>query len=149
MIKKLKPQKLVSHSFGGVATTFALASHTDIAIQRYALLTTPDKFRQRIDDVSMRVGITEKVKNKLISKLEKELDLKVDTLNVSDAVKKINVHKGLIIHDRHDKVIPISQSQNVAANWEAGEIIPIEGTGHFRILRTAEVLDKVVDFLKS
>lgn len=43
-IRKLGVSKLVSHSFGGVATTFALFNNLDLKIDRYVLLTTPDKF---------------------------------------------------------------------------------------------------------
>jgi len=147
LIRKNKVKNLVSHSFGGVATTYALFTNLDLYIDKYVLLTTPDKFTERIDDVSEKVGITYKVKNKLIKKLEKELKLDVRTLNVSTFVKDINVKDALIIHDKNDKVIPISQSRNVHSNWNKSELIEIQGTGHFRILRTKEVIDKVLDYL--
>ena len=38
MIKKYDCKKLVSHSFGGVATTFALFKNQEIRIEKYALL---------------------------------------------------------------------------------------------------------------
>ena len=71
LIRHHRPQKLISHSFGGVATTLALYENQDIPIEKYALLTTPDRFAQRIDDVVAMVGTTEKVKNILINRLEK------------------------------------------------------------------------------
>jgi pimeloyl-ACP methyl ester carboxylesterase len=95
LIKKFGVSKLVSHSFGGVATTFALFKNLDIEIAKYVLLTTPDKFLERIEDVSEQVGITENVKNKLIDRLEKETALDVKNLNVSEFVKTINVAKSL------------------------------------------------------
>ena len=42
LIKKFEVTDLVSHSFGGVATTYALYNNPDIEIDKYALLTTPD-----------------------------------------------------------------------------------------------------------
>ena len=56
LIKKLCVKLLVSHSFGGVATTYALFQNQDIEIKKYILITTPDKFTQRIDDVSEIIG---------------------------------------------------------------------------------------------
>jgi len=147
MIRKTKAEHLVSHSFGGVATTSALFSNPDLKIKKYALLTTPDKFTERIQDVSDKIGITEKVKNKLISRLENEMNISAAELNVSDYVKNISVENALIIHDKNDRVIPIRQSKNVDKNWKASELVEIEGTGHFRILRTGFVIEKVVDFL--
>ncbi|WP_298320393.1 alpha/beta fold hydrolase [uncultured Aquimarina sp.] len=147
LIKKYNVESLVSHSFGGVATTYALFNNPELYIKKYVLLTTPDKFTERIDDVSEMVGINDNVKSKLINRLEKETGVPVKTLNVSEFVKTINVQKALIIHDKNDKIIPISRSKNVHQNWAVSEFREVEGTGHFRILRTKQVLDTVVDYL--
>ena len=91
LIKKFKASTLVSHSFGGVATTYALYSNPDIHIEKYLLLTTPDRFIERIEDVSAFIGITDKVKQRLIKRLMNETGKDVYALNVSDFVKEINV----------------------------------------------------------
>lgn len=149
LIRKWGVSKLVSHSFGGVATTYALFSNPDLKMSKYVLLTTPDKFSERIDDVSAQVGITEKVKEILIKRLEKETTKNVNELSVSEFVKAINVERALIIHDKNDKVIPIIRSKNVHSHWKNSEFLEIEGTGHFRILRTKAILEKTCDFLRS
>ncbi len=147
LIKKYQVKLLVSHSFGGVATTYALFKNQDIQIEKYVLITTPDKFLERINDVSEMVGINDKVKNLLINRLEKETNNDVKNLNVSEFVKSINVEKSLIIHDINDKVIPISRSKNVHKNWDVSKFMEVEGTGHFRILRTKEVINSVINYL--
>lgn len=149
MIGDFDCKKLVSHSFGGVATTFALFNNLNLEIDKYALLTTPDKFAQRIDDIAEYVGVTETVKRRLINRLEEEMKVDVQQLNVSNFVSKIKVRDSLIIHDKNDRVIPISQSRNVYQNWENCRFKEIEGTGHFRILRTEKVLNTVVDFMNE
>lgn len=148
LLRKYSFNRLISHSFGGVATTFALSKNQDINILRYVLLTTPDKFGDRINDVKESIGITEHVKGKLIDKLEAEMQIEVSSVSVSEFVKKVNVDKALIIHDKNDRIIPISQSRNVQRNWQNCEFQEIEGTGHYRILRTESVLDHVVEFIK-
>ena len=70
-------------------------------------------------------------------------------LNVSDFVKIAKVDKAFIIHDKADRIIDISQAQDVYNNWPQCEMLEIEGTGHFRILRTDWVIDKVIDFLND
>jgi pimeloyl-ACP methyl ester carboxylesterase len=149
LIKKYGVKKLISHSFGGVATTYALYNNQDLKIDKYLLLTVPDRFIERIDDVSEQVGITEKVKQKLIAKLESETKKDIYALNVSDFVKVIDVKEAMIIHDKNDTVIPIERTKNVYNNWPNCTFVEIEGTGHFRILRTDSVIDKVIDFLKD
>jgi pimeloyl-ACP methyl ester carboxylesterase len=147
LIRKFKVKFLASHSFGGVATTFALFNNQDLEIDKYVLITTPDKFTERIDDVSEMVGISQKVKTRLIQRLEKETKMDITTLNVSDFVKEVNVKQSIIIHDKNDRVIPIERSKNVHKNWDVCEFREVEGTGHFRILRTKEVIDGIIDYL--
>ncbi|TAE76002.1 MAG: alpha/beta hydrolase [Bacteroidetes bacterium] len=149
LIRKYGVTKLISHSFGGVATTYALFNNQDIKINKYLLLTVPDKFIERINDVVEQVGVTEKVKNKLISRLEKETKLNINDLNVSDFVKVIDVKQSLIIHDAKDTVIPIKRAKNVFNQWKNSQFLEIEGTGHFRILRTESVIEKTLEFLKD
>ncbi|MGC6469764.1 MAG: alpha/beta fold hydrolase [Flavobacteriales bacterium] len=147
MIREHDPKKLISHSFGGVATTYALSRNKDINIEKYVLLTTPDKFSERIDDIVQSVGITNKVKSILIKNIEKEIKFNVNDANVSEFVKEVNVNKALIIHDKNDQVISIEQSINVNNHWPACSIKEIEGTGHFRILRTKSVNQLILNFL--
>ncbi|MEM0993293.1 MAG: alpha/beta fold hydrolase [Bacteroidota bacterium] len=147
ILQEHRCKKLVSHSFGGVPTTYALSRHPDIEIDRYVLLTTPDQFSQRVDELAASVGITEKVKRLLIERLEAEQGIDASTLSVSNFVQTANVRKALIIHDKDDRVISIAQSRRVCASWKNCQIKEIESTGHFRILRTARVLDDVVAFM--
>ena len=149
MLTDTQPRFLISNSFGGVATTYALKELGNVAIEKYALLTTPDTFSERIQSISDSIGISEKVVKRLKEKIESQYNLKVDTLNVSNFVKSIPVEKALIIHDKDDKVIPLVQSQRVADNWEVGELKVIEGTGHFRILRNEEVCQLLLDFFRG
>lgn len=147
LIEKYQVSKLVSHSFGGVATTFSLYNNKNLTIDKYALLTTPDKFSERIDDVAQQVGISKQVKQKLKERLQNEMQIDLSTMNVSNYVRDIEVKQALIIHDKNDRVIPLRQSKNVHKNWKDCTFHEIEGTGHFRILRTDTVLDKVIEFL--
>lgn len=147
LIKKYKVRKLISHSFGGVATTYALFKNQDIEIDKYALLTTPDKFIERINDVTIQYGINKKVIRKLVNKLEEDYQIKVEQLSVSEFVKEIKVEKSLIIHDKNDRVIPIERSKNVHNNWKQSTFKEVEGTGHFRILRDENILNEVMVFI--
>jgi len=153
MIKKVaengrwEVDTIVSHSFGGVATTYALFQNKDVHIKKYVLLTTPDKFTERIDDVAQMIGITQKVQDLLIERFRKETGKEPTILNVSEFVQDVGVKNALIIHDKGDKVIPIERSKNVQRHWPNASLIEVEGTGHFRILRDKETLKKVIDWL--
>ena len=147
MIGKYDVHKLVSHSFGSVATTYGLSVNPQLEIDKYVLFTTPDRFEERINFISSKVGITDKVKYKLIDKIQDEFQLEVKRLNVSDFVQSANVKQALIMHDKNDRLIPHTQAQNVNARWSKSELISIEGTGHMKILRSDFVIERVLKFL--
>lgn len=152
LLEKFPTQCLVSHSFGGVPTTYALAQAPELSIERYVLLTTPDRFLDRVDFISQQVGITENVKQQLIQRMEVEIRQRsmaehAADLNVSRFVKAIQLDGVLILHDKDDRVISIEQSRNVQRHWRNCQLEEVEGTGHFRILRTPSVIQRVVEFL--
>lgn len=146
LVEDLQVQMCISHSFGGVAISYALYQNPLLTLKKAVLITTPDRFSDRIGDVAQRVGVSPKVQRRLVERMKAE-NIDVSAFNVSDFVKKINVESALILHDKHDRVIPIHQSKNVHSNWPQAQFLEVEGTGHFRILRTPEVLDRIVAFI--
>lgn len=148
LLHELQVDSVISHSFGGVAVSYALFQNPLLTLRRAVLITTPDRFVDRISDVAQRVGVSDRVQQRLIARLQAE-DIDVEAFNVSDFVKSIKVERALILHDKDDKVIPIHQSKNVHSNWPQAQFVEIEGTGHFRILRTPEVLDRIVAFIQA
>jgi len=146
MIEHIKPDYLVSHSFGGVATTSALKNNPQFKISKYLLLAPPDSFSERIDQIAETVGISNKVKLLLKEQIQHEIELSIKDLSVSNFVKTITIPEVLILHDEADKVVPIEQSLRVAENWSVAEHITLKGTGHFRILRDEKVHAQIEAF---
>lgn len=148
LVGQLGVKRTVSHSFGGVAISYALFQNRELSLDRAVLITTPDRFSDRIADVAEKVGVSQKVRKRLVQRMQ-NANIDVSKFNVSDFVKHIDVSHALILHDREDRVIPISQSRNVHLNWPQAEFVEVEGTGHFRILRTPHVIDHIVDFITA
>jgi pimeloyl-ACP methyl ester carboxylesterase len=149
LIKKYNVKQLVSHSFGGVAVTYALFKHPEIKIDSYVLFTTPDKFSERMKEVLKQNGMSLSVEKHLVDRFKTESGDDPYKLNVSEFVKKLNIGKVLILHDKHDRVIPISRSKNVQKNWKNCTLVELENTGHFRILHDSNALQHAIEFLKS
>lgn len=116
LIKKFKVKQLVSHSFGGVAATYALFKHPEIEIDTYVLFTTPDKFSERVTEVLKQKGMHQSVEKYLNERFKTESGDDPNKLNVSEFVRHLTIGKVLILHDKHDRVIPIARSRNVEKN---------------------------------
>jgi len=149
IIEKLNINQIVSHSFGSVVTTYALSQLPNHKIKRYVLLTTPWTFKSYVYNISSKIGIGRKSINKFIKIIEEEKNEKIEDMDVAKYVKNANIEKALIIHDINDKVIPISDAEEVVKRWDKAVLHKIENTGHFRILRTPEVTDKIIEFIEN
>jgi len=130
-----------------VATVVARSQLPDLHIQRYAMITTPDRFEERIASVTESLGVSQRVADLLIQRIEQDTGVSVQSMNVSDLVPHISVEKGLILHDRADRVIDIAQARSVAASQPRFQLEEVNDTGHYRILRTDETLERMVSFL--
>lgn len=145
-LEQRKPQFLVSHSFGGVAVSNALAE-LDLKVKKYLLFTTPNSFGERIRDLSAKMGVSEKVVERVKHYFVEEQGFDLDALSVAQFVQKVDVKEALILHDENDGVIGIDQSETVAKVWPAARLHRIQGTGHFRILRDDRSLQLGKSFL--
>lgn len=139
---------LVSHSFGGVACTYAL-SRIDLKVKKYLLFATPNSFEERIRDIAEHVGVSERVVNLVKEKLQKESETRLEDLSVAHFIRNVHVDEALILHDKNDQVIGIEQAETIHRAWPASKMITIAGTGHFRILRDKNTLEIGLQFLKS
>lgn len=54
----------------------------------------------------------------------------------------------LVVHDRDDVMIPISDSQRLSGRWNA-ELMETRGNGHNGVLRSREVIDRIARLARS
>jgi pimeloyl-ACP methyl ester carboxylesterase len=55
----------------------------------------------------------------------------------------------LILHDRGDTRVPVSNGRALAAAWPRAQFVDTRGLGHLRILRSATVLRRASRFLTA
>ncbi|MGB1449683.1 MAG: alpha/beta fold hydrolase [Flavobacteriaceae bacterium] len=147
LVEQYQPRQLISHSFGSVASLIALGSNPHLMIERYVGITVPNKFRERLEEIAQHLGLPYKVVRRLITKIEREHQVKVDTINVEDYAPKATIEKALLLHDTNDRVLPVEKSREVAKKWPAASLKEVTGTGHYKILGTKKVVDEILDFL--
>ncbi len=149
VIEQLKVKKIISHSFGSVATSYSLAQMPNYELEKCVMITTPSSFIANVNIQCAKLGLSHKAIRQFYGQVAKKHNVNVNQLNVSMFVKDIKVQNALILHDVNDRIIPFSESEKVANNWTNAQLVSIKDTGHFRILRTPEVTSQVIDFLKD
>ncbi len=148
IIRDFGVDHIISHSFGGVAGMSALSQMPQLCIEKYVLIASPDKFTDRMHDISQKVGISAKVERMALAKIEEKYDLDTQKSNVSDWVQIASIKTGLIIHDKGDRAEPFAKAKNIHAHWPQSQLLSVEGTGHFKILHDPKVIDRILEFIK-
>lgn len=132
---------LLTHSMGSIMTFYALQELQPYQQHKMLVMTTPDTFHERLRQVAKMIGLGEPTVEALIKHIRKNTGFEPLDLNAHDFVKNIQVNEIHFIHDKADSMIPIQFSHDVQQALGKGNVIEIEGTGHFRMLWSEKVLD--------
>lgn len=140
MLKEYHPDLIISHSFGSVIAAIALKRNKDIQVNKWILVTTPNNFKNRLQDISDFFGITDKTRHGLIKMIEKDTNESIENLNMVEACKNLkNVSEAIIVHSKNDKVLSIDSARKVNKAFPRSELIELDELGHYSILWSEEL----------
>ncbi len=136
----------IGHSLGGLALFNAM--ERGIHFQQLAIIGTPSTIPNVIGDFCAQVKANAKVAKGIIQYLEKRYQLSVDEVSTVSLAQKYNP-KGLILHDKDDRDVPVKNASESAAAWSHAKLHLTKGLGHRRILMDPKVLKLLYDFFKN
>jgi pimeloyl-ACP methyl ester carboxylesterase len=139
-------QGLVAHSLGGCAA--ALAVRDGLPVARVVLIAAPVNPPAWVEPFAVRFGITPEVVDRMKRRSERRIGFLWDDLQVPVLVAGLR-QPLLVIHDRHDAEVPLSDGAKIAAAWPGARLVETAGLGHNRVLRDPEVIAQVVDFVAA
>ncbi len=139
----------VSHSFGAVPLSYGLAKARDYPVNRIMLITSPNKFTDRVRQIAAQLGVTDKTVNRVNKRFEKETGHNPDELSVVRYLEQITPYKGLVVHGSDDAALPIEWSRSVAEALPNTEFRELEGLGHYRILWSKALQRMMQDLLSD
>lgn len=138
-----EPFSVVSHSFGSAVTSFAL-SKTTYAIDQLIFLTSPNEITNIFKEYASFIGLGQKSFGLLCQKAEGILHEPLDHLKVELLGDKINYKNLLLIHDKQDRIIPMTNAEAIQKRWANAELQLIEQTGHYKMLWDDKVINRIL-----
>lgn len=129
----------ISHSFGAVPLTLALSEQHDYPVNRMLLVTSPNSFRDRVQQIADQMGVTSRTTNRVIQRFRAETKKDPDQLSVAQFCAKLQPVRALVVHGGEDRVLKMEWSRAVAKAIENGEFKTLSGLGHYRILWSEEL----------
>lgn len=146
MVQYYKPKHLVGHSVGGMTIMFHQYYNPKSDIDKIVTIGSPSEFHEIIAHYQQLLGFNSKVLEVLDEYLYHKFGFRIHELSTPTFAKN-NTKKGLLFHDRLDKVTPYHGSERVHAAWKGSQFVTTEGLGHS--MHQDEVNDQIIDFLES
>jgi pimeloyl-ACP methyl ester carboxylesterase len=135
---------VMGHSFGAGAVLFAVFQ--GLAAGRVVYLAGPSRFTTIFDRYCEWVKVWGHARV-LFDEMVMELVDIDPTMNYPSLwVRKVD-QPALIVHDLNDEDCPFEESEEMHREWRGSELFATKGLGHRRILKSKEVIAKIVDFL--
>ncbi len=138
---------IVGHSFGVLCSVMALANGLDAAC--FVGISAPanvegllEKFARALD---MPKPVNERLHSRFVHDFGEDILLRFST---EENAKKLQI-PGLIVHDENDPVLPWQEGHIIARAYPGAQFMKTTGLGHSRVLRNAQVVGAVVDFIKQ
>jgi len=141
-----KPEVLIGHSVGGMATVFCMHNHHLDFVKKMVLLGAPAHFTGVFTRYKTMMGYNHRISEGLDRIVFERFGKPTDYFSAANFTKDIQA-KGLIIHDKKDRIIPYEDALLFANRYTNSELVTTEGFGHS--LRDDSITPYIIKFLNK
>lgn len=146
VVQKTNPEFIVGHSMGAMTAIFHQHFHPTKHIEKLVLLGPPSELTLLMKDFQKVLNLTPQFMQSLEAYFHSKFGFTFAQFSIASFAKTVQ-QKGLLIHDAHDKIAPVSASKSIHENWKNSTLIVTEGAGHS--LNNEAIHKKVIRFLKE
>jgi len=148
------PHALVGHSLGGLAILAAIATRAGAGLAplpRAVSIGAPSSVDRPFARFLTRHQANADVHHAIIAQLEKRWHFRWPDLETVALATQAGAAGGaplLVVHAEDDEQVPVIESEGLVTDWPgAVRWIAPHGTGHVKILRSPEVVQRVLHFI--
>ncbi len=146
VVNTFKPKIIIGHSVGGMASVFFQNKYQFTGLEKLILLGAPAHFEGVFKRYADMLGYNSKIReglDKLVLKRFNQLPSYFSAARFSETIST----KGLIIHDKHDKIIPFEDALLYQKHYANAELIETKGLGHG--LKGEKITKIIIQFINS
>tara|TARA_Y100000768_G_C23811518_1_gene602043 strand:- start:14 stop:859 length:846 start_codon:yes stop_codon:yes gene_type:complete len=148
-IKPDKPFSVLSHSFGSAVCTYTL-SKLNYKLDKLVFLTSPNSILEIFKDFKNLIGLSNLSFSYFVQKANFLANEEIKNINIDEKLKLLDFSKLLLIHDEHDKIIPVKNSEEIKKmNRKNTQLIKYSKIGHYKMLWNDKVVEDTIHFFKK
>jgi pimeloyl-ACP methyl ester carboxylesterase len=135
---------VVGHSLGGAGA--AISIELGLATGRLVVLASPSRPSRFISDYAARIGLPMPARRDLERWFDAHAGRPAAQLDPV-ALRFADSLRVLVVHDRHDDVIPVSEAELLEEAWPHAQFHYTTGLGHRELLADPSVIGSIAEFV--
>lgn len=144
--KKFNASVIIGHSVGGMATAFGNYSFPLAQVEKLILLGAPADFTGVFSRYVDMMGYNKRISKAMGQYVLDRFNHLPEYFDASEFTKDFKA-KGLIVHDKKDRIIPYKDGLKFKQNYTNAEFVSTKGFGHG--LKSELVYNHILDFLNT
>lgn len=138
----------ICHSFGGAGSAYAMSQiDPSISLKSLVLIGVPSEISYPIFNALRTMNAPPKVREIFIGKLEKLAGVEIEKMTFKKLKNQLNVEKVLVVHDKQDEQVKFEEGEKIVKHWKDAELQVTDGFGHFRLIKSPKVVERVAEFI--
>ena len=126
---RFKPEIIIGHSVGGMATAFFQNKYQLPSIKKIVLLGAPSEFKDILKRYTDMLGYNQRIIKQLHRTMVEKFGDRPENFSTAKFLEATD-SKGLIIHDELDKTIPYGDAVLIKNSFKNSRLITTSGLGH-------------------
>jgi len=142
---------IITHSFGGSTTSFALA-HLDnsISVEKLVLIAVPASTRKVVADFAKLINLPNRALQALKAMIHERLKgLHFHETDLIVSLGKARVGEVLVVHDKFDPSVPFESAEDIFEKYDHANLLVTQGHGHFLLMKQPEVIRRILNFING
>lgn len=135
---------VVGHSLGGTALSLALRA--GLGVEAAVIVAPLMSFDFALDEFAKYLGLGQAARERVARSTEARVGFQRSELDLS-RIERPHDHL-LLLHDRKDKLTFAHDTARLAQLWSV-PFFETDGLGHGRILRSSEVIERIIRFIDA
>ena len=146
MVAAFQPKYLIGHSVGGMTILYNEYLNPNPNVEKIVTIGSPSEFHEIMTHFQNLLGLSNRMMKALEIYVQKRFGFAIKEFS-SSSFAATNTKKGLLLHDRFDKITPYHASERVHSVWSGSKFITTEGLGHS--MHQEDVNKEIIAFLQD
>lgn len=141
---------IIGHSFGGASALYAL-NHLDagLELRKLVLIAVPADMVHILEEAVRTMGLPQSVAVHFRELLEEKAGKPLAELNSTLLENQLDACSILLVHDRHDRQVPVDSSLTMVREWANAQLVLTDGYGHYRLMKNPDLIRRVASFFSE